>query len=104
MSDAVNTFFDCCQRVIAGDEALLAQLRLQGFTCGAGEWLFTLPALHGFLQGELGDGAPSYQVFIQALFASDLNQRLGEQGAEIAIAENHGKVNLSRYCLRRRSL
>ncbi|MBD9483927.1 hypothetical protein IB229_13165 [Pseudomonas sp. PDM14] len=103
MPDAVDVFLECCQHVVAGNHAWLARLQAQGFTCAPGEWAFSLPALHGFMVREMGGGAPDYQSFIRALFASDINQQLGEQGMEIAIAENLGKVNLSRYCLRRRS-
>lgn len=102
MSDAVGVFLDCCARVLAGDAALLAQLQAQSFACAPGVWAFTLPALHGFLVREIGDAAPGYPAFVRELFASDINRLLAEHSAEIAIAENLGKVNLSRYCLRRR--
>lgn len=103
MSDAIGVFLDCCARVLVGDDALLAQLRAQGFVCAPGEWVFTLPALHEFLVREIGEAAPVYPAFVRALFASDINRQLAERSAEIAIADNLGKVNLSRYCLRRRS-
>lgn len=102
MSQAVQAFLDCCQRVLGGDAALIEQLRAQGFACAPGEWRFTLPALHGFLAPQLAaDPALEYRAFIQQLFASSINQRLRERGAQIAIADNQGKVSASLYCLRR---
>ena len=42
-----------------------------------------------------------YTGFLRELYASDLNTRLRDLGAEIAIVDNHGKVDSSLYCLRR---
>lgn len=94
--------FDCCQRLLCGDQQLIAQLLAAGFQCGAGDWQFSLSDLHGYLQSQLpADERCDYRRFIQQLYASDLNQRLRELGAEIALADNQGKIHLSRYCLRR---
>ncbi|MOA59099.1 hypothetical protein D3C78_1836360 [compost metagenome] len=50
----------------------------------------------------MADGeALEYRTFVRQLFASQINLRLREQGAEIAIADNRGKVSASLYCLRR---
>lgn len=102
MSAAVDLFLDCCERVLRGDGALIEQLHMAGFACAPGEWRFTLPALHGFLAPRLStDPTLEYRAFVQQLFASSINQHLGEHGAEIAIADNQGKVSASLYCLRR---
>jgi hypothetical protein len=102
MSAAVPLFLDCCARVLRGDGVLIEQLHAQGFACAPAEWCFTLPALHGFLAPRL-TAAPAltYRAFVQQLFASSINQQLREHGAEIAIADNRGKVSASLYCLRR---
>lgn len=102
MTPAVHAFLDCCERILRGDAVLIDQLCAAGFTCAPASWAFTLPALHAFLAAQLGDGAaPEYRAFVRQLFASPINLRLREQGAEIAIADNRGKVSASRYCLRR---
>lgn len=104
MSAAVQLFLDCCERILRGDGALIEQLHTAGFACAPAAWRFTLPALHGFLTPQLmADPALEYRVFVQQLFASSINQRLREHGAEIAIADNQGKVSASLYCLRRLS-
>lgn len=101
MSPVIALMFDCCQRVLRGDQQLLSQLRTAGFECAAGGWQFSLPDLHGFLQAQLPtDECCDYQQFIRRLYASDINHRLCEQGAEIALADNQGKIHRSRYCLR----
>lgn len=104
MAAAVAFFLRCCGRVLQGDEELLEQLRGHGFACGAGCWRFSLPALHAFLAERIGDDCPDYPRFRRQLFASDCNARLRSLGAEIAIADNHGKVDESLYVLQRISL
>ena len=100
--DQLALLFDGCQAVLEGDEAFVALLRDQGFVCGSGYWQFHLPALHAFLRARLAAGEhPDYQTFLRQLYASDLNLRLRDLGAEIAIVDNHGKVDSSLYCLRR---
>lgn len=102
MSAAVQLFLDCCARVLRGDGVLLEQLRMAGFACAPSEWRFTLPALHGFLAPRLTADTPlEYRAFVQQLFASSINRHLREHGAQIAIADNRGKVSASLYCLRR---
>jgi hypothetical protein len=102
MSPALALLFDGCQAVLQGDEVFVALLSDQGFVCGPGYWQFRLPALHGFVQVQLPVAQqPDYPRFLQQLYASDLNSRLRELGAEIAIVDNHGKVDSSLYCLRR---
>lgn len=102
MSQRVEVFLEDCARLLAGDAVLIAQLREQGFVCEVGRWHFTLPALHTWLTSRLEGGKQvPYAQFCQELFASDINQRLRQQGAEIAIADNCGKISLSLYCLRR---
>jgi hypothetical protein len=102
MSPALALLFDGCQAVLQGDEVFVALLRDQGFVCGPGYWQFRLPALHGFVQVQLPVAQqPDYPRFLQQLYASDLNSRLRELGAEIAIVDNHGKVDSSLYCLSR---
>lgn len=102
MSAAVQLFLDCCERILRGDAALIEQLHAQHFACAPAEWRFTLPALHGFLAAQLSADAPlDYRTFVQQLFASSINRQLREHDAEIAIADNQGKVSASLYCLRR---
>ncbi len=94
--------FDCCRRLLRADQPLIAQLLAAGFECAAGDWQFSLPDLHDFLQAQLPvDQRCDYRQFIRQLYASDLNQRLAQLGAEIALADNQGKIHRSRYCLRR---
>jgi hypothetical protein len=102
MSPAIALLLDCCQRVLRAEQQLLDELTSTGFACAAADWQFTLPAVHKFLLRQLpADVAPEYRQFIRQLYASDLNQRLGELGAEIALADNQGKVHRSHYWLRR---
>ena len=102
MSPAIALLLDCCQRVLRAEQPLIAQLLAAGFPCTAADWQFTLPAVHKFLFAQLPvDERCDYRQFIRQLYASDLNQQLRELGAEIALADNQGKIHLSRYCLRR---
>lgn len=65
------------------------------------EWFFTLPALHQFTQSiDAEFNALTYQEFRTLLFASPINHQLSTYNAEIAIAENRGKVDKSTYLLR----
>ncbi|MDT4870150.1 hypothetical protein FQZ97_1052130 [compost metagenome] len=98
MNDPVEIFFAQCRAVLDGDAALLARLHAAGFACHPGHWQFQLPQLHQWLAPGL-----DYSRFRQSLYASDLNTRLAALGAEIAIAENLGNTDLSRYCLRPRA-
>ena len=100
MPDATEPFLAYCLSVLQGDPFVIDELRFAGFDCSPAAWSFTLPALHAFLTEHL-HVTLAYKAFIQQLFASDINLRLREHGAEIAIADNQGKVNSSRYCLRR---
>jgi hypothetical protein len=98
MNDPVQNFLSCCQGVLQGDALLLEQLRAQGFVCAIGSWDFSLPALHAYLN--TGQGM-DYRLWLQRLYASDINARLAELGAAIVILDNRGKVDLSLYGLRR---
>nr|WP_298142154.1 hypothetical protein [uncultured Pseudomonas sp.] len=98
MSDPLQRFVDCCEAVLRGDAQLLAQLRAHGFACDPGHWAFGLPELHRYLDAGRGT---DYRLWLKQLYASDINTRLGELGAEIAILENRGKVDASLYGLRR---
>jgi hypothetical protein len=102
MPPTIALLLDCCQRVLRAEQPLIEQLTAAGFACGAADWQFTLPDVHKFLLSQLSaDEAVDYPPFIQQLYASDLNQRLRELGAEIALADNQGKVHRSLHCLRR---
>ncbi len=101
MNDEVQDFLSCCRLVLQGDAQLLERLRARGFACAAGRWDFSLPALHVYLSEE---GAVGYRLWLQRLYASDINTRLAELGAGIVILDNRGKVDLSLYGLRRLSL
>jgi hypothetical protein len=88
--------------VLRAEQQILGQLTGAGFICAAGDWQFTLPALQQFLLSQMpAEQSTAYPQFIQQLYASDLNQRLRELGAEIALRDNQGKVHRSCYCLRR---
>jgi hypothetical protein len=102
MPPAIALLLDCCQRVLRAEQQFLGQLTGAGFSCAAGNWQFTLPAVHKFLLSQLPVAvAPEYQQFVQQLYASDLNQRLRALGAEIVLSDNQGKAHRSCYCLRR---
>lgn len=98
MNDPLQRIFDCCEAVLRGDTQMLEQLRTYGFTCEPGHWAFSLPELHRYL--DAGQGM-DYRRWLKQLYASDINTRLRELGAEIAILDNRGKVGSSLYCLRR---
>jgi hypothetical protein len=92
---------DSCQALLAGDQVLIARLRGAGFVCATAAWQFRLPALHAYLMTRLPPGERvDYPGFLRELYASDLNARLRELGAEMAIVDNLGKVDASLYCLR----
>ena len=98
MSDPFQRFLDCCEAVLRGDAQMLEQLRVYGFTCEPGHWAFSLPELHRYLDaGQEMD----YRLWLKQLYASDINTRLRELGAEIAILDNRGKADASLYGLRR---
>ena len=105
MPPAIALLLACCQRVLRAEQGLIGQLAAAGFVCAACDWQFKLPALHCFICSQLSPTtAPTYRQFLQQLYASDLNQRLRELGAEIALLDNHGKVSRSLYGLRCLSL
>lgn len=102
MNTPVGFFLGCCERLLRDDAELIALLRCQGFVCGPSAWQFSLPALHAFVRGQLAaQDALEYLQFRRQLFASDLNTRLRDLGAEIVIVDNHGNVDQSLYGLRR---
>ncbi|MGB4072257.1 hypothetical protein [Pseudomonas sp.] len=102
MNPPLGLFLSCCERLLAGDAELIGQLRDHGFVCASGTWQFRLPALHAYLMTRLPPGERvDYRGFLRELYASDLNTRLGELGAQIAVVDNLGKVDLSTYALRR---
>lgn len=105
MNPALGLFLGCCERLLAGDVELIGQLRGHGFVCAPAEWQFQLPALHAYLITRLSPGERvDYRSFLRELYASDLNRRLAELGAHIAIVDNRAKVDLSTYALRRLDL
>ncbi|OHC24170.1 MAG: hypothetical protein A3J25_07600 [Pseudomonadales bacterium RIFCSPLOWO2_02_FULL_63_210] len=100
MHPALALLLDCCQALLAGDQVLIARLRAAGFVCATAAWQFRLPALHAYLMTRLPPGERvDYPAFLRELYASDLNARLREVGAEIVIVDNLGKVDLSTYGL-----
>lgn len=99
MSDWMAALYRTCTQVLEGDPALIAQLRAAGFECYEAHWSFRLPAVHGWLAGRVA--TPDYPVFLQQLYAGELNSRLAQLGAQIAIADNRGKVSESLYRLQR---
>lgn len=101
MRPALALLLDSCQALLAGDQGCIARLRAAGFVCATAAWQFRLPALHTYLMTRLPPGERvDYPGFLRELYASDLNTRLSELGAEIAIVDNLGKVDSSLYCLR----
>ena len=98
MNDPRQRFLDCCEAVLRGDAQLLEQLRARGFSCEPGSWTFSLPELHRYLTARQG---MDYRRWLKQLYASDINTRLRELGAEIVIVDNRGKVDTSLYGLRR---
>ncbi|PZW45411.1 hypothetical protein [Pseudomonas sp. URMO17WK12:I2] len=97
MNEWLDTLHAYCAAVLQGDQQLIERLRAAGFDCHQGKWSFHLPALHAWLFGQ--HGAPDYPTFLKQLYASDLNQRLARQGAQITIADNRGKLSESLYRL-----
>jgi len=95
---ALLAFFE---RVAEKDAAQLDKLsRCPEFRLEHGRWRFALPDLHRFLQGE-DDAFASidYTKFRNLILKSPINRAVKPFGAEIAIAENRGKVDRSRYVL-----
>lgn len=101
MSKWLDTLYAYCAAVLQGDQQLIVRLREAGFDCHEGAWSFHLPALHAWLFGQHGE--LDYPTFLKQLYASDLNERLARQGAQIAIADNRGQVSESLYRLQRLS-
>lgn len=60
--------------------------------------VFTLSELYNWIFDE---NTPSFADFKRFLYHSTLNQQLQEQGFEIGIEDNQGKVDQTRYALRR---
>lgn len=89
------------RNVAARNEALLRELREEpSFAITNDQWLFTLPALHAFLQRNVACFAGvTYRQFRKSLFASPINGAINGQRATIAIVENTGKVDRSTYAL-----
>lgn len=97
MTDPIAHFLRCCERILANDRACIEALQRQGFACEQGHWQFRLPALHAFLCGE--EAALAYRDFRRQLLKSPINARLNDQGAQIVILDNHGKLDASLYGL-----
>ena len=98
-------FIDC-------DRALHRQIEQHdaGTIDNARTWRFTLRQLHQLLvasatEGGMSDGtdtlltAVDYATFRQALYTSHLNSDLRALHASLDIADNHGKLERSVYCL-----
>jgi hypothetical protein len=98
MERALLAFFE---RVARRDAAQMKKItREPSFGVERERWCFTLPDLHRFLREQ--DDAFSrvdYKKFRRLLLASPVNRALKPHGAEIAIADNRGKVDRSRYAL-----
>ena len=77
------------QRIEDSTEEL--ELQAQGF-------VFSLPALHRLLDPQQ---SLEFRDFRKLLYASTLNQQLGAFDAEVTLLHTTGKVDTSRYCLRR---
>ena len=92
--------FDFTAQVLAGDPVALNRIDefsgdLERLPQGL---VFTLPALHALLDpGQTLE----YREFRNGLYASTLNQDLSAFDAEVVAFESSGKVDSSRYCLRR---
>ncbi|HLD67069.1 MAG TPA: hypothetical protein VJA19_13590 [Pseudomonas sp.] len=97
MTDPIAHFLRCCECILANERACIEALQQQGFACEHGHWQFRLPALHAFLCGQ--EPALAYRDFRRLLLKSPINARLNDQGAQIVILENHGKLDASLYGL-----
>lgn len=60
--------------------------------------LFTLKELHSWI---FDDNSLQFADFKRFLYQSTLNQQLQEKGIEIGIEDNQGKIDRTRYALRR---
>ncbi len=100
-SAAERALLDFFERVAGKDETQLHKLRrCPKFRLESGQWCFTLPDLHRFLQDENDVFAAfDYKKFRGLILKSPVNRAIKGFGAEIAIAENRGKVDRSRYVL-----
>ena len=97
--DDVRSLFE---RVLAGDIDTLRRIETveAGLELSSSGLLFTLPALHAFIDPE---AVFDYRKFRNLLYQSSLNQELSALDAEIVVLQSTGKVDSSRYCLRRRT-
>jgi len=95
---ALLAFF---QRVATRDpEQLRALGRHPGFDFASGCWQFRIPDLYAYLQRhEPGFEPLGYSQFRKLLFGCPVNRSIAPFGAEVVIAENHGKVDRSVYAL-----
>lgn len=95
---ALIAFFE---RVARKDADQLSKLRQERrFTVEPGRWCFTLPDLHSFLQEQDAEfRSLDYRRFRKAIFNSPINETAKSRGAEIAIVDNRGKIDRSRYAL-----
>ncbi len=98
MEQALLAFFE---RVARKDAAQLKKLaREPCFRVEQERWSFTLPELYRFLQEQDAVfGRVDYKRFRRLVLASPVNRVLKPHGAEIAIADNRGKTDRSRYAL-----
>lgn len=98
LEQALVSFF---ARVARKDPHELQRLaREPRFCMEEGQWRFTLPDLHAFLQAHDAVFRPiDYKRFRKALYASPINQSIRPLGAEVIIADNRSKVDQSNYAL-----
>ena len=97
--DEIQTLF---KQVLARDADTLRRIEAvpDGLELHGDGLLFTLPALHAFIDP---GSAVDYHRFRQQLYQSSLNQSLSAFDAEVVVLQSTGKVDNSRYCLRRRT-
>ena len=76
-----------------------------GFYLSQTQWHFRLPALHQLMrqQHPLFENMP-YPQFRQLIFNSPFNHDLNRLNAEVVIIENHHKVDLTVYAIRKKTI
>ena len=101
MQSIEQTLISFFARVAQKNQPQLIKLEQeQCFSVEQGRWCFTLPALFSFLRRHDDIfNCIDYSQFRQLIFNSQLNYTVKLYGAEINIANNQKKVDLSTYAL-----
>lgn len=94
-----QTLIDFFQHVAKKDVSILSKISIEEyFTVGEGNWQFTLPDLHVFLQQNYDVFSTiDYKQFRKLIFSSKINSEIKPLGAEVTIFNNKNNVDLSTY-------